>query len=63
MLTSELRELAAVVEGIRSQAHPQLDKQFIDAVLQAEADASGNDSAALQAIRAAADEALESATD
>lgn len=63
MLTSELSELAAVVEGIRAVVHPDLDKTFVDAVLQAEVNASGQDSAALQAIRAAAEVALEASAD
>ena len=53
MLTSELSELAAVVSRIRADAHPDLDERFVGAVLQAEAEAGGNDSAALQAIRRA----------
>lgn len=59
MLTSELSELASVVEAIRSAVHPDLDKSFVDAVLQAEANAPGQDAAALQAIRAAVEIALQ----
>lgn len=58
MLTSELRELASVVARIRADAHPDLDERFIDAVLRAEADAAGNGSAAVQAIRQAVEQAL-----
>lgn len=63
MLTSELSELAAVVENIRAAVHPGLDKSFVDAVLQAEVSAAGQDAAALQAIRAAVATALEAAAD
>jgi hypothetical protein len=63
MLTSELSELASVVEGIRAAVHPDLDKAFVDAVLQAEANAPGQDAAALQAIRIAVETALEAAAD
>ena len=59
MLTNELSELATVVARIRAEAHPQLDERFVSAVLQAEADAAGNHGAALQAIRRAVAEALE----
>jgi hypothetical protein len=61
MLTTELSKLAQVVEAIRAKEHPQMDKAFVDAVLQAEAGAAGEDSAALQAIREALDAALERA--
>jgi aminopeptidase N len=60
MLANELSELAAVVERIRSEAHPELDKAFVDAVLHAEAEAAGDDSLALQVIRAATDQSLAS---
>ena len=63
MLTSELSELAAVVERIRAETHPDLDKAFVEAVLTAEADAAGQESAALGAIRAALDITLGSAGD
>jgi len=63
MLTSELSDLARVVETIRSAVHPEIDKSFVDAVLQAEANAPGQDAAALQAIRAAVEIALETAAD
>jgi hypothetical protein len=63
MLTSELSELAAVVERIRAEAYPHLDKTFIDAVLSAEAGAAGQEGAALTAIRAALEATLESAAD
>jgi hypothetical protein len=63
MLTSELSELAGVVERIRATVHPELDKSFVDAVLQAEANAAGQDAAALQAIRAAVESALEAPAD
>ena len=63
MLTSELSELASVVEGIRAAVYPDLDKAFVDAVLQAEANSPGQDAAALQAIRAAIEIALEAAAD
>ena len=63
MLTSELSELASVVEGIRAVVHPDLNKAFVDAVLQAEANAPGQDAAALQAIRAAVEIALEATAD
>ena len=58
MLTSDLNELATVVERIRAEAHPDLDERLVGAVLQAEADAAGSDGAALQAIRRALAEAL-----
>jgi hypothetical protein len=58
MLTTELSELASVVARMRAQAHPGLDEAFVSAVLQAEADAAGNDSAALQSIRRALAETL-----
>ena len=63
MLTSELSELATVVENIRAAVHPGLDKSFVGAVLQAEASAAGQHAAALQAIRAAVATALEAAAD
>lgn len=58
MLRSELSELAAVVERVRAEAHPDLDKAFVDAVLTAEAEAGSHGGAALQAIRAALEAAL-----
>jgi ABC-type nitrate/sulfonate/bicarbonate transport system substrate-binding protein len=63
MLTSELSELAAVVERIRAEAHPDLDKEFVEAVLAAEAEAAGQQGAALFAIRAAVDKTLGSPAD
>ncbi|MGA9580780.1 MAG: hypothetical protein WBR13_02280 [Allosphingosinicella sp.] len=59
MLTNELSELATVVARIRGEAHPEIDQRFVSAVLQAEADAAGNHGAALQAIRRAVADALE----
>lgn len=63
MLTSELSELAAVVERIRAEVHPDLDKEFVDAVLAAEAEAAGQEGAALAAIRAAVEKTLGSEGD
>lgn len=59
MLMSELSEIEAVVARIRSEFHPELDGDFIAAVLRVEADAAGNDAAALQALRQAVNKALE----
>jgi len=63
MLTNELSELAMVVERIRSESQPDLNKGLIDAILKAEADAAGNDGVALQAIRAAVTSALKTDAD
>jgi hypothetical protein len=57
--TTDLRELAAVVEQLRSELHPDLDASFLAAVIQAEEQNPEDDEGALRAIQAALRAALE----
>ena len=60
MRTTDATELLATVEQIRSAAHPELSAAFIKAIVDAEASHPEDETAALDAIRAAIKEDLDS---
>ncbi|NPU64717.1 hypothetical protein HL667_06900 [Bradyrhizobium sp. 83012] len=57
--TTDLGELAAVVEQLRSELHPEINSDFLAAVIQAEEQNPDDDEGALRAIQAALRVALE----
>jgi protein-disulfide isomerase-like protein with CxxC motif len=53
MQTTDLHDLRAAVERIRKTQHPDLDSEFLDAVILAEDANPEDDAAAIRAIQAA----------
>jgi hypothetical protein len=53
MRTTELKALLEVVEALREDLHPDLDKAFLQAVVRAEQENPDDEEEALRAITAA----------
>jgi len=58
MMKSELEDIRLIIKNIQEQRFPDLDPDFLDAVLSAEITSGEDDELALRAIRAAADRVL-----
>ena len=59
MRTTDLQDLLATVERMRRKMHPDLDRDFLQAVVQAEDTFPEDDASALNLIEAALRNALE----
>ena len=53
MRTTDLKELIDTVEALRGELHPDVDAQFLEAVVRAEEENAEDDSGAVRAIQAA----------
>ena len=60
MKTTNLNDLIEVVRRIRDEKYPQLDMQFLEAVVRAEEDNPEDDEEGLRSIRQALTRALSS---
>jgi hypothetical protein len=53
MRTTDLRDLTSTVEALRAELHPDLDGEFLQAVIRAEDENQEDDEEALRRIQAA----------